>query len=145
MVNTNPTGRIELNQYSSVFRLPETDCKNLLYAYASSNNNVQNIVKYNFDFKSNPYILDTVFDGKQIQLTADAHGHITKIIADDSRFAEELSPMTEVLLVIGNEGLKMMLHDDHQKIIRAITEKSYDAYIQPDYFQKHLVPITDLL
>ena len=143
-VNTNPTGRIELNQYSSVFRLPETDCKNLLYAYASSNNNVQNIVKYNFDFKSNPYILDTVFDGKKIELTADAHGYITKIIADDSRFAEELSPMTEVLLVIGNEGLKMMLHDDHQKIIRAITERSYDAYIQPDYFQKHLVSITDL-
>ncbi len=52
--------------------------------------------------------------------------------------------MTEVLLVIGNEGLKMMLHDDHQKIIRAITERSYDAYIQPDYFQKHLVSITDL-
>lgn len=141
-VNTNPTGSMDLSQCLSALDLPPVACRSLLYAGTSSNSNVQNIVKYDVNFEKNSNILDTIFDGKHIRLTADPHGYINKVIVDDSHFEEELHAMTEVLLIIGYHGLKMMLHNNHQKVLKVLQGKSYDAYIAANYFHDNSASIT---
>ena len=142
--NTRLPDCLEPDGYPPPLDVLPADCKSLLYVDASSNSNIQNIIKHHFDFAKNPYILDTIFDGKRIQLAADVCGRINKIAVDDLHFEDELPPLTEVLLVIGNNGLKMLMHGDHQKMMKVLWDKRYDAHIEADYFRRNPVSIADL-